>query len=98
MDMIQSVIRASDSIYAVTKAQDRLEVMSMYGGKVKRITVVLPAFLYVCFYFIFRMYIYFTEDRRGEGHKKEAYQMVRPLLYFFNLYIKIQDINFKIKV
>lgn len=52
MDMIQSVISASDIIYDVPNAQDGLEVMSMYGGKGKMITAVFPA--PVCFF------IYFT--------------------------------------
>lgn len=66
MDMIQSVISASDSIYAVPNERDRLEVMSMYGGRVKRITAVLPALFLLSAEFILR------KNSGGKKTKKQS--------------------------
>ena len=43
MDISQSVMSASDSLNTVPNAQDRLKIMSMYGGKAKMITAFFPA-------------------------------------------------------
>lgn len=72
MDMIQSVISASDSIYAVPNERDRLEVMSMYGGRVKRITAVLPALFLLSAEFISAEFIL----RKNSGGKKTKKQSV----------------------